>query len=118
MTLRRLLFLTAAPLALSACGDDLESRNEAAGMGPPVEGMVITNNDRVRDVEPADTTPADAGFAEEGSGGEEDEDLFVDAAPDELVDSAEGFDTSPADDTAGIDPNPPASRPEAEPPAE
>ncbi|MEL1251300.1 hypothetical protein [Aurantiacibacter gilvus] len=47
--------------------------------------------------------PTSQGFAEDESA---EEVIEVDAGPETFIDSAEGFDPSPMDDTMGFDPSP------------
>lgn len=85
---------------LAGCEDDLESRNAAVqNAGAPVGegGMVLTPGRQGDDRAAAEQ---DNGFAGEADG----EELVLDAAPDDLIDNAEGFDPAPIDDAAGIDP--------------
>ena len=98
----------AACMALTACGDDLESRNEAAGTNRAPEMTIqsqssstsrsrtIGSGDTIRIEKPAEETDSFEDGAEE----------IVDASPSDLVDSAEGFSTEPLDDTSGFDPSP------------
>ncbi len=97
---------------VAACGDSLESRNEAAGLDPRGGGgemrIVSQNSTPSRSSQPATTRPPNAqptaqGFEEEGS---ESETIEVDAGPETFIDSAQGFDPTPMDDTVGFDPSP------------
>lgn len=96
---------------LGACGDSLDSRNEAAGLDPRASGGEMTlssqNNTSARSSRAAarspDAQPTSQGFSEDGEDGDV---LEVDAGAETFIDSASGFDPSPMDDTMGFDPNP------------
>ncbi|WP_271078649.1 hypothetical protein [Aurantiacibacter sp. MUD61] len=106
------------PLLIAACDDDLDSRNAAAGVDREGQSEFVVQQPRARvassegssRVEGFDDTEEQEERARTGSdrGGEDDgEEVVVDAAPDELIDSAEGFSAEPMDDTSGFDPSPP-----------
>ena len=114
----RKLALVAATLPalalLPACGNNLEDRQAAADeMGanerfPEEDEITIT---RVEPTAPASEAAAEpeAVDADDDSENEGDgEELVVDAAPDDLIDSAQGFAPEPMDDTQGFDPTPTA----------
>lgn len=88
-------------LALAACSDDLESRNAAAGLD---EDAVLEA--QIESAPRQDNAASDV--AMEGDAGEEDEaeETVVEAAPDDLIDSTEGFAPEPMDNAAGFDPSP------------
>lgn len=104
---RRLPTISLVPLLLlGACGDDLESRNAAVGLGGSEDGTELTV------VRPAQTTGENetSGDGEdgqlEGAAADEGDEILVDAMPDELIDSAEGFAPEPMDNASGFDPTP------------
>ena len=99
-------FVIAASLSAftlsAACGNDLESRQEAANELQPSERFVESAEEPRR-------TPAPVAEAEpvaEEEPAEEDEEMIVDAAPDDLIDDAQGFAAEPMDDAQGFDPTP------------
>lgn len=111
MIARAALVLPAIVL-LAACGDSLESRNEAAGLdqrGGSEMTVVTQNTPPSRSGQNAATRspnaqPTSQSFSDEE--GEDDDVLEVDAGPETFVDSAEGFAPEPMDDTSGFDPSP------------
>ena len=102
----------AACIALTACGDDLESRNEAAGTDRAPEMTIQSqgnSTNRSRTIGSGDTIRIEKPASEAGGfadGAEAEAAEVVDASPSDLVDSAEGFSTEPLDDTSGFDPSP------------
>lgn len=112
MTRQRLTLtcLAALPVLLAGCGDDLESRNaaieSAGGQGGEPE-MVLTPGRQGEDRRNAEeASRGNGGFGRPGRANardeEDDDELVVDAEPDDLIDAAEGFDPSPIDDASGI----------------
>lgn len=110
--------IVVATLLLAGCGDDLESRNAAAGYTPSEEreaaiAAVEAANTR-EEVEPANAAEEDAdqpqpeGFADGGDTEDEDasDQTVVDASPDDLRDTTQGFAPEPLDDASGINPSP------------
>ena len=96
---------------LAGCGNDLESRNEAAtGSADGAQrGMTIVSTQRRQAGSTAAPAPTggETVFADEEVADSEDgEPLMVDASPDDLVDNAEGFSTDPIDNAQGWDPSP------------
>lgn len=107
---------------LTACGNDLESRNAAAGVdtyAPPEMTIESSNagNGSGNRIVASEGAPSDFGSqdtteqeeaARTGSdfGRADDEEVVVDASPDDLVDSAQGFSPEPMDDASGFDPSP------------
>ncbi len=108
MTVRLLLPLSAIAL-LASCGDDLESRQAAVQERMPERDLSIQSSPKeARDSStPIPTAPAE-GFANDSDAGDENAGNMEDAAPDELIDNAQGFSTDPIDDTSGFDPSPDA----------
>lgn len=106
----RAAFVLPVIVSLAACGDSLESRNEAAGLDQRGGGemTVVSQNSTPSRSSQSTTTrspnaqPTSQGYDEEA----EEEPLEVDAGPETFIDSAEGFDPSPMDDTMGFDPSP------------
>jgi|GEM_PF-1494858 len=125
---RSALTLSAAiPLALllTGCGDDLESRNAAAGMDSGADDVVITrqepdtasddgrlaidglgNVDEVSDDFAVIDAPVAIAEIDADTDDDEAEPRIVDASPDDLRDTAQGFAPEPMDDASGIDPSP------------
>ncbi|MDF1835012.1 MAG: hypothetical protein P1U62_09040 [Alteraurantiacibacter sp. bin_em_oilr2.035] len=106
MTTTRFPFAIALPilLSLSACGDDLESRNAATGMQEgeaQAQGTMRIERQRTQPKQ----QPATA-FSDEPGESRESSETVIDATPDDLVQDTQGFDTAPMDDTSGIDPMP------------
>lgn len=101
-----------ATILLAACGDSLDSRNEAAGIDPDAprgEMTVVSQNDAAaRSNRSASRSPnaqpTSEGFSDEGEDGGDV--LEVDAGAETFIDTASGFDPSPMDDAMGFDPNP------------
>ena len=95
-------------LALAACGNDLDSRNEAAMSAAPMGEQKMTIRSQPQRTSPTrqQAQPAPDGFAEEKDLADRDEALLVDAAPDDLIDNAQGFSTDPIDSGRGFDPSP------------
>lgn len=94
---------------LAACGDDLESRNEAAGLdqrGGSGEMTIVTQDsasarsNRTSSTRSPNAQPTAQGFDEE------EDVLEVDAGAETFIDSAQGFDPTPMDDTMGFEPSP------------
>ena len=105
----RAFALLAATGLLSACGDDLESR-QAAVAQHSAEGGQITVGQRqsaATTTSPSSSTapPAQA-FDDDRAPEPADEPAPFDAGGDSLVDDAQGFSTDPLDDTSGFDPTP------------
>ncbi|WAT17619.1 hypothetical protein OZN62_11955 [Aurantiacibacter sp. MUD11] len=102
----RVAVLAGAAALLSACGDDLESRNAAVQTERPQEGMrVVQSNTKSRSTAQSSAPAAPASFADaEADDGEEV--LEVEAGPESFIDDAQGFSTDPIDNTAGFDPTP------------
>lgn len=97
-------------LSLAACGDSLESRNEAAGIDQRGNNeLTIVSQDSASSRSGQSATrspnaqPTSQGFGDEGDG---EDVLEVDAGAETFIDSAQGFDPSPMDDTMGFDPTP------------
>lgn len=114
MTRNALLCASTLPamLLLTACGDDLESRSQAAERAIAERETAAQDADEQdSDVSeeseaaaPAETTSdADVGEAEEAAEAEE---AVLDASPEDLMDTTQGFAPEPLDDAVGIDPAP------------
>jgi hypothetical protein len=91
---------------LSACGDDLESRQAAVQEQQPTGGEITVGEPQPQVSRATRTPAAEAtaqGFDDEGR---DDDDVAFDAMPEPLVDNAQGFDPDPIDDTSGFDPTP------------
>ena len=100
-----LIFLSTLTL-LASCGDDLESRQQAVESRQPVGGSGITVGDASsRTNAPVDDATAE-GFADEQRGSDGGEPMMEEAAPEELIDTAQGFAAEPMDDARGFDPTP------------
>ncbi len=95
---------------LSACGDDLESRQAAAEERQPSEQFIEDEVEARSAPAPAAASAPEADDGGDADGGEE-EPLQVDAAPDDLIDSATGFAPEPMDDARGFDPSPVGAEP-------
>ncbi|MBH5321833.1 hypothetical protein [Aurantiacibacter sediminis] len=118
------LGLLPLPLLIAACGSDLDSRNEAAGVDRNGQREFVIQQPQNRGQSSArivgsEGAAAFQGFddteeqeesartgSDRGDAGDDDEEVVVDAAPDELIDSAQGFSAEPMDDTTGFDPSP------------
>ncbi len=102
---RHLIGICAISL-VSACGDDLESR-QAAVQQPDGDAITISQPNAP---DAGSTSPRRSSQIERGTGqgGETDatEKVIVDAGPETFVDDAQGFSTDPIDDTSGFDPTP------------
>lgn len=86
---------------LGACGDDLESRQEA------VQGMQPSRDEiTVREVAPADSEATVTRGAPTENQESPDEGAAMDLPPESLIDTAQGFSADPMDDAAGFDPTP------------
>jgi hypothetical protein len=98
----------AALSLLGACGDDLESRQSAVQERQPMGGEITVGNTNTSSSRAA-SAPAPAA-APTAQGFADDDDLedppVVEAAPEALIDDAQGFSTDPIDDTSGFDPTP------------
>ena len=96
--------LGALPL-LTACGDDLESRQAAVQEMRPTGGQATAEQAppqaRSDNKVAQSSTPA-----EPEDNAQTDDGMVIDAAPEALIDEAQGFSTDPIDDTAGFDPTP------------
>ena len=106
------VFMAALPCAalLSACGDDLDSRNAAAGLDSQTDVEIISQASRTPAAEAeVQTFDDNEDASDEGDDGEEAP--IVDAMPEDLMDSAQGFAPEPLDDTAGIAPEPIGAEP-------
>ena len=95
--------MLAAPTMLAGCGDDLESRNAA---------LAESQNAQLPQVETSEApSPPPAPVVDapgQGAVSDGEDTVIVDAQPDELLDSAQGFDPTPIDDGKGYDPSPDA----------
>ncbi len=122
-----ILPVLALPALVAACGDDLESRQAAIDeSGPPQNGDMVlipgrqasdgqtspgaagATPMRIEDIEDGETNPEylEDGMAIPPAGADGGDSLVVDAAPDDLIDSARGFSPEPMDNASGIDPAP------------
>ncbi len=102
----RVAICISALAVLSACGDDLESRQAAVEDRMPDRAVAGSQPDpaEMRITTAPKSSESAEGFAEDGIAAEDTE---VEVAPPEaLVDDAQGFSTDPIDDTAGFDPSP------------
>ncbi len=99
-------------LMLTACGNDLDSRNAAAGASDDARELIIE-----RPAQPSAARAEEAalpGFYDDESesraplliDGNAQEETITDAAPDDLIDRTEGFAPVPMDNAAGYDPTP------------
>ena len=100
--------LLVLPLLLTACGDDLESRNAALGLDSderplPVAERTVSDADAPGNREPQ---TASATEADDGEGPP-----TVLAEPRDLVIGTEGFAPEPMDDATGFAPEPTAPEP-------
>lgn len=108
----RVALVLPALVMVAACGDSLESRNEAAGLDPnagPSEMTVVTQNSSPSRSSGSTSAPTRSPNAQPTSLGFDDEGedvLEVDAGAETFIDSAQGFDPTPMDDTSGFDPSP------------
>lgn len=102
-------------LMLTACGDDLDSRNAAAGTSDEERELIIERPARAPAVRAGEEgEEALPGFYDEESesqaplliDGNAQEETITDAAPDDLIDRTEGFAPVPMDNAAGYDPTP------------
>lgn len=98
-----LLTLTSLTMLLAACGDDLESRQAAADA--QIGEREVTLEPRPAP-SPEATTIVEMDDEVEAEEADDSEEVFVDASPDDLVDSAQGFSAAPMDDASGLDPTP------------
>ena len=106
-----LLAATLPALALlGACGNDLESRQEAANELQPSERFIDGEAPAPRSA-PAPTAAAEP-EEEEADDEDDEEEVVVDASPDDLIDSAQGFSAQPMDDARGFDPSPQSAGPD------
>lgn len=106
MTARLLLTISAISL-LASCGDDLESRQAAVQDRTPERDLSIQSPPQsARDSAVSATAAPAEGFADDTLANGKDAGIVEDAAPDELIDNAQGFSTDPVDDTSGFDPSP------------
>lgn len=90
---------------LAACGDDLESRQEAVEGRQPVGGEMTVGDASSRSNSSAANATAE-GFADDQRSSDDDGRPVEEAAPEELIDNAQGFSAEPMDDTKGFDPTP------------
>ena len=102
--------LLVCPLLLAACGDDLESRNEAVMASRGGEGQQIVLQRRggggTFGREPSAQPTTGGSFAEESAPAAKAQENagppVHDAAPGDLVDTTEGFEPVPIDDGEGM----------------
>lgn len=98
-TLSRTAPVIAACLGLSACGDDLDSRQAAVDERQPPRDAIT--------IERAEPRRATSATPDQGNTiSEMDDEVIVDAGPEIFVDDAQGFSPDPMDDTTGFDPTP------------
>ncbi|WP_340588852.1 hypothetical protein [Erythrobacter alti] len=107
------LFAAALPaLMLAGCGDDLESRGAAAEKAIADRAAAARDADAQDDVVEDDVVATPRAEAERPArarrpaADDDDGPTVVDASPEELMDTAQGFSPDPLDDASGIDPAP------------
>ncbi|GGD44663.1 hypothetical protein GRI62_10480 [Erythrobacter arachoides] len=104
------ILLPAAILLLAGCGDDLASRNEAVFTteGGGEAQIVLKPSRRSPSQAPSSQPTTGAGFGDDDSTEAEGSPEVEDATPEDLIDTAAGFDPSPMDDASGLAPEPEA----------
>jgi len=103
-----------AALLLAGCGDDLEARNERAMQErkdrteAPDDAQEVEQDDTVTESAnaPLGSDIAADDSASEPDSDEDSEETVVDASPEDLMDTTEGFAPEPLDDAAGLEPAP------------
>lgn len=92
----------AAVATLAACGDDLESRQAAVEEQQPVPAKMTMERPPAAPAPAATTDGFDAPQDDDDQGDEK----ALETESDPLMDSAQGLDPVPLDDTSGFDPTP------------
>ena len=98
------LALSSAVL-LAACGNDLDSRNEAAMAG----NLAAERGMTIRSQPDSTARRASAPVQDAVDSAEMDDSekpILIDASPEDLMDNAQGFAPDPVDNAQGFDPSP------------
>ena len=107
MTRNALLCATLpAIMLLAGCGDDLDSRTEAAERTMAERAAAADAAEVVEEDSDDDVAAPRRAPARERADRDDDEETVVDASPDDLLDSTRGFAPEPLDNASGIDPAP------------